>query len=229
MVAPPPVLLLAIPEDFKEPPATFTSFKLNAENKMAVAACKGWVNTYMAKHLYPPPLLCGPVGTGKSRLLYTIFNEIKIRMDEWNKASYLAEVAKIRKDEDDVEIRPAYRKFKGRVISMARYAEELRDRVAVHKDMLEYRNNLLDCDVMAIDDIGAESQSDFVRQELYLLVDARVLARKPLMVTCNFAPEEMGQWLGERIRSRMEGASDFVRMGGPDMRVFEKQRRIERS
>jgi len=204
----------------------FAHFEVNPENRMALTACKGWVHTYLAGLPYPPPLLCGPVGTGKSRLLYTMFNEIKTRMEEVNRILYLTEVAKIRKDQDEIEFRPKYRKFKGRVISMARYAEELRGRAAEHKDMLEYRNTLLDCDILAIDDIGAESQSDFVTQELYLLVDSRVLARKPMMVTCNFAPEEMGQWLGERIRSRMEGASDFVRVGGPDMRVFEKQRRI---
>ena len=52
-----------------------------------------------------------------------------------------------------------------------------------HKDMIE---GLTRCEVLCIDDLGKEKTSDSWEQDLFTIVDRRMLNKKPIIITSNF-------------------------------------------
>lgn len=77
-------------------------------------------------------------------------------------------------------------------------------------------------DLLLLDDLGAERSSPYVQQLVFDLVDTRVSARKPLLITTNmtkeqiFRPEDTDN---KRIISRVLGSVSVVTMTGRDRRV----------
>jgi DNA replication protein DnaC len=226
-ILPPPLIKVDVPLDYQEPPAKFSSFRVLKANERAFEICKGWAEAFVLGRAYPAPLLCGPVGTGKTRLLWTILSEVAEKLTTRNVALYRAEEAKAEAQED-VETRPPYRRFSYRHITLPTFAEAVRVRAFNHSDVVDYRNELCSPDILVLDDIGAENSTDLVREQFYLLVEHRVTKRLPVFVACNFSSQELGTWLGVRIKSRLEGVCDIVEVHGTDMRAKEKERRLRK-
>lgn len=70
-------------------------------------------------------------------------------------------------------------------------------------------------DLLVLDDLGAEyqrargdgrSDQDWVDEQIYLILDERVMNRRPVIYTTNIPPAEMAQRLSERVLSRIERA-----------------------
>ena len=71
-------------------------------------------------------------------------------------------------------------------------------------DEAEFLDDLLAPDLLVIDDLGAEKTTEWVNDRLYLIVNRRYDAERPLLVTTNLMTiEEMEQKLGKRITSRL--------------------------
>lgn len=62
---------------------------------------------------------------------------------------------------------------------------------------------LYEADVLVLDDLGAETTKDFVRDRLYLIVNRRYEAEKPLIITTNCDTAELDVRVGPRISSRL--------------------------
>jgi len=77
--------------------------------------------------------------------------------------------------------------------------------------------------VLVLDDLGAEKRTDRALECLYILIDGRLRARAPTVVTTNFEPDALEQWLGDeygpRIVGRLREMGEFVPVGGEDMRL----------
>jgi DNA replication protein DnaC len=97
-------------------------------------------------------------------------------------------------------------------------------------------SRLTSVDLLYIDDLGAERQTDWVVEQLYALVNERYETQRPVLITSNaetreekgrdsVAPVEQGQsQLAEQIGSRtvsrlIEICGDPVPLFGPDRRV----------
>ena len=52
-----------------------------------------------------------------------------------------------------------------------------------HKDTIE---GIIRCDVLCIDDLGKEKSSDSWEQDLFTIIDKRMLNKKPVVITSNF-------------------------------------------
>ncbi len=52
-------------------------------------------------------------------------------------------------------------------------------------------NRVRDCDLLVLDDFGAERGTDYVLEHIYKLVNARILTNKPLLITTNLTAEEL--------------------------------------
>ncbi len=80
-----------------------------------------------------------------------------------------------------------------------------------------------DADIAFLDDIAAErvtdSNRDWLRETLGVIVDFRWAEMKTLIVTTNAGPESLPQYLGERIVSRILGLCEVVQMKGRDRRL----------
>lgn len=48
------------------------------------------------------------------------------------------------------------------------------------------------CDLLILDDFGAERDTSYMQEQVYEIVNARYAARKPLIVTTNLSPAAMG-------------------------------------
>jgi hypothetical protein len=75
-------------------------------------------------------------------------------------------------------------------------------------------------DLLVIDDLGAQKNTEWVNDRLYLIVNRRYEACRPLLVTTNLMTiEEMEQSLGKRITSRLcEMCSPFLEFPNEDYR-----------
>lgn len=74
----------------------------------------------------------------------------------------------------------------------------------------EIMNALLECDLLVLDDIGAEKVSDWVQDVLFRIVDGRYRQKKPIFYTSNLKPSELRERLGPRICDRVMETSIIV-------------------
>ena len=74
------------------------------------------------------------------------------------------------------------------------------------------------CDLLILDDLGTEMPGQFVTAALYGLLNVRLMAGRPMIITTNLNVDEAGKRYSPQIASRLYG--DFVRLTflGDDIR-----------
>lgn len=80
-----------------------------------------------------------------------------------------------------------------------------------------------ECDLLIIDDLGTELPGQFVTAALYSLVNDRLLAAKPMVVSTNLTIDEVGQRYSPQIRSRLQGNFRLLPFVGQDIRVLKNR------
>ena len=75
------------------------------------------------------------------------------------------------------------------------------------------------CDLLIVDDLGTEMPSQFVTSALYSLVNDRLLAGKPMIISTNLNTEDLGKRYSAQIASRLRGSFTRVAFLGEDIRV----------
>ena len=58
-------------------------------------------------------------------------------------------------------------------------------------DAIATHQNIFDCDLLIIDDLGAERSTDFALEKVYDIVDSRYRAKLPIILTTNLSMTEM--------------------------------------
>ena len=81
-------------------------------------------------------------------------------------------------------------------------------------------------DVVVWDDLGAEKPTEWTLDRLYLLLDARYEAEKPLLVTSNWTPSALEDRVGARIVSRLLEMGPVWEVAGGDFRVTLARKRL---
>ena len=79
------------------------------------------------------------------------------------------------------------------------------------------------CDLLIIDDLGTELPGQFVTAALYTLINDRILAGKPMVVSTNLTIDEAGQRYSPQIRSRLQGSFRLLPFVGQDIRVLKNR------
>ncbi len=82
-----------------------------------------------------------------------------------------------------------------------------------------------DCDLLVIDDLGAEKASEWAVEQLYTLVNLAYEADAQLIVTSNLRLRDLDKRLGQRVTSRLAEVCEVVHMEGPDRRLIEAAKR----
>lgn len=59
------------------------------------------------------------------------------------------------------------------------------------------------CDLLIIDDLGAEKTSDWVEETIFKIIDNRYRRNKPILATSNMAPKELPEQIGKRSNDRI--------------------------
>lgn len=93
-------------------------------------------------------------------------------------------------------------------------------------DMSAVLRAMIQADVVVWDDLGAEKATEWALDRLYLLVDARYEAEKPLLATSNWGPSALEERLGARIVSRLLEMGTVWEVTGEDYRVIQARRRL---
>ena len=76
-----------------------------------------------------------------------------------------------------------------------------------------------DCDLLIIDDLGTEMPGQFTTAALYSLVNDRMLAGKPMIISTNLNVEDLSWRYSPQIASRLRGSFLRVAFLGDDIRV----------
>ena len=84
----------------------------------------------------------------------------------------------------------------------------------------ELFERLASVDLLHIDDLGAEKQTEWVLEQLYALVNERYESQRSLVVTTNLPEDELEKQIGVRVVSRLVEICGNPRpLFGPDRRV----------
>lgn len=83
------------------------------------------------------------------------------------------------------------------------------------------------CDLLVIDDLGTEMITAFTKSALYNLVNMRLLTKRPTIINTNLSMEEIIEKYAPRIASRLFGEFDVNQFLGTDIRQQKNLRKIE--
>ena len=80
-----------------------------------------------------------------------------------------------------------------------------------------------EADLLIIDDLGTEMPGQFVTAALYSLLNDRLLAGKPMIITTNLTVDEAGKRYSPQIASRLYGSFTRYTFVGDDIRVLKNR------
>ena len=90
----------------------------------------------------------------------------------------------------------------------------------------EIADFILTCELLLIDDLGSEKQTDARYSELLEILNARAQRARTLpcktIITTNLTPANLFSYYGERVASRVLGSFDILRFAGEDIRLKQK-------
>jgi len=86
---------------------------------------------------------------------------------------------------------------------------------------------ILDCDLLIIDDLGAEHLNEFSITELFNVINKRILSNKKMLISTNLTLPGITKQYSERIASRLIGEFKLCKFYSEDIRIkknLEKNR-----
>jgi DNA replication protein DnaC len=105
------------------------------------------------------------------------------------------------------------------IYSLPRLLNLLRESLQADGGLTDLLDRLSVVDLLHIDDLGAENQTDWVLEQLYSIVNSRYEAERAIVATTNLMPDELSQRLGGRTVSRLvEICGDLIPLYGEDKR-----------
>ena len=79
------------------------------------------------------------------------------------------------------------------------------------------------CDLLIVDDLGTEMPGQFTTAALYSLMNDRILAGKPTIISTDLTVEEFEKRYNRQISSRLRGSYTRVPFMGDDIRVLKNR------
>lgn len=78
---------------------------------------------------------------------------------------------------------------------------------------------ILDCDLLIIDDLGAEHLNEFSISELFNIINKRILTKKNMLISTNLTLPNITKQYSERIASRLIGDFKLCKFYSEDIRI----------
>jgi DNA replication protein DnaC len=92
------------------------------------------------------------------------------------------------------------------------------------KTAAEIFEPLLLCDLLIIDDLGAEFSSEYSQKQLYEVIDSRLNAEKNMIISSNLTVLKIKELYDERLSSRIYGNFKIIPFQGEDIRILKARR-----
>ena len=102
---------------------------------------------------------------------------------------------------------------------LARYAFDSRSR----ETLQDFYEDLYQCDLLIIDDLGTEVTNSFVTSQLFACLNERSLRKKSSIISTNLSLEELRDRYSDRIFSRITSNFSLCKLTGPDIRIYRKR------
>lgn len=81
-----------------------------------------------------------------------------------------------------------------------------------------FTDTLYNSPLLIIDDLGCEYLNDFVRSNLFQIINERILRKKSTIISTNKSLEEIREHYSDRVLSRITGCYDLLHLTGTDLR-----------
>lgn len=159
----------------------------------AVDICKNIVKNFDTD--YENLLLFGTVGTGKSFLSGCIAKEL---IETGHSVIYFSAA--------------------GLFDILARYSFDTKSKESLYKT----HEDLYNCDLMIIDDLGTELTNHFVSSQLFSLLNERHIRQKATVISTNLTLEEIRERYSDRVFSRLVSHYNVCKLSGKDIRMQKK-------
>ena len=90
-------------------------------------------------------------------------------------------------------------------------------------DAIAAHQNIFDCDLLIIDDLGTELVNSFTSSQLFLCVNERILRQKSTIISTNLSMNQMVDLYSERTLSRISSNYSIIKLFGDDIRIKKRQ------
>ena len=178
---------------------TFSNFKKELSIK-AYNECLAYVrnleeNLKQGKGLF----ITGNVGAGKTHLIAAMID-------------YIARMTKRRKKRVLII-------FTTSVDMLAEIKYSFDRKIKDNETTEELMNNLENCSLLIIDDLGSEKTTDWANELFYKIIDYRYSNLKPVIITTNLTDQELKEKISERLVSRIHEMCKGIKLTGKDYRL----------
>ena len=196
---------------------SFDNYKpQNKEQQKAMLTCQEWAKD-LPEEQDRGLFLVGPVGTGKTHLLLATIRQL-IELYPQNIVSAGLKHRYWR--DGDKRTESAVSVIFVSMIDLLRdikesFGQEERDKNLGIERISEGARS---CDLLFIDDIAAERTTDWVREQIFDLIDYRYRYERLTSFTSNLNANDLEAVLGDRIMSRIMEMTIGVPVVGPDYR-----------
>ena len=92
-------------------------------------------------------------------------------------------------------------------------------------DAIVAHQNIFDCDLLIIDDLGTEFSNSFTSSQLFLCVNERILRQKSTIISTNLNMNHMVDLYSGRTLSRISSNYSIIKLFGDDIRIKKRQMR----
>jgi DNA replication protein DnaC len=107
------------------------------------------------------------------------------------------------------------------VYSLPRLLNLIREAIDEEEGVLGFLDRLTTVDLLHIDDVGAESRTDWALEQLYSIINSRYEDERSIVMTTNLEPGLLAEQIGDRTVSRL------VEMCGDPLPLFGEDHRRE--
>lgn len=153
---------------------TFTNFNVTSKTKSAFDMCVDFVKKYKAHNR--GLRLWGNYGCGKTHLVSAIMNNLVAKGE------------------------PCMFVVVPELMDYIRQGIKNAEKASTATELIEAAKKV---DVLILDDLGAEKTSDWVKEQLFILINARYEKQLTTIVTTNYPLTKLIEQLGQRIISRI--------------------------
>lgn len=90
-------------------------------------------------------------------------------------------------------------------------------------DTVDSHENLSDCDLLIIDDLGTEFTKNIAPSVLFSLLNERHLNKRSTLISTNLSLEDVRNRYSDRVFSRITSHYNLCKFTGPDIRMLQKR------